>query len=169
MTPLFSVLAAPILRPLKIPIVTWYAHPSLTNTLKLAHFVSNRIVTSLPGTYPYKKDKVKIIEINGFDANLHEDIVELAIQYGIVVEGYTAMVVVIDEPVESPDTNFDDGREDDPNFGPPSPPVTKVVSTNVDFIEGGNLSYNFTFALIALMVPMILFKRKRLDKPNSRS
>lgn len=61
MIPLFTAMSAPILRPLRIPLVTWYAHPSLTKTLKLAHFASSRIVTSLPGTYPYKMDKVKVI------------------------------------------------------------------------------------------------------------
>ena len=34
MMPIFSVLAAPLLRIKNIPIVTWYAHPSCTLTLK---------------------------------------------------------------------------------------------------------------------------------------
>ena len=57
----FSVLAMPVLRARGIPLVTWYAHPSLTLSLKLAHYASNRMVTSLPSAYPYRKDKVTII------------------------------------------------------------------------------------------------------------
>jgi glycosyltransferase involved in cell wall biosynthesis len=69
MNPLFSVLAAPILRPLRVPLVTWYAHPSLTKTLRAAHFVSNGMGTSLANTYPYKKVKVKVIG-QGIDTDL---------------------------------------------------------------------------------------------------
>ena len=61
MMPIFSVLAGPVLRARGIPLVTWYAHPSLTPTLKLAHFASHRMVTSLPNAYPYRKDKLTII------------------------------------------------------------------------------------------------------------
>jgi glycosyltransferase involved in cell wall biosynthesis len=61
MITVFSVMAAPILRMKGIPLVTWYAHPSLTPTLKWAHFCSDRMVTSLPGAYPYRADKLSVI------------------------------------------------------------------------------------------------------------
>lgn len=61
MIPLFSFLSAPLLRRRKIPIATWYAHPSLTTELKLAHYASDAMVTSLPSTYPYRLDKLCII------------------------------------------------------------------------------------------------------------
>lgn len=61
MMPVFSVLAGPVLRARGIPLVTWYAHPSLTPTLKLAHFASHRMVTSLPSAYPFRKDKLTVI------------------------------------------------------------------------------------------------------------
>ena len=61
MMPIFSALAGPVLRVRGIPLVTWYAHPSLTPTLKLAHFASHRMVTSLPRAYPYRHDKLSII------------------------------------------------------------------------------------------------------------
>ncbi|MER3501592.1 MAG: hypothetical protein C4295_09015 [Candidatus Fervidibacterota bacterium] len=61
MIPIFTVMAAPILKAKGIPIVTWYAHPSLTWTLKLAHHLSDRMVTSLETTYPYRKDKLVVI------------------------------------------------------------------------------------------------------------
>jgi len=53
MIPIFTVLAAPLLKLKRIPIVTWYLHPSLTKTLKLAHHLSDYMVTGLPTSYPY--------------------------------------------------------------------------------------------------------------------
>jgi glycosyltransferase involved in cell wall biosynthesis len=69
MIPLFTVMAAPILKIKKIPIITWYAHPSLTTVLKLAHHLSDRMVTSLPTAYPYKLDKLTVIG-QGIDTDL---------------------------------------------------------------------------------------------------
>jgi glycosyltransferase involved in cell wall biosynthesis len=69
MMPLFSALAGPFLRARRIPVVTWYAHPSLTRTLKLAHWLSNRMVTSLPQAYPYRHDKLSVIG-QGIDGEL---------------------------------------------------------------------------------------------------
>jgi glycosyltransferase involved in cell wall biosynthesis len=71
MMPIFSALAGPVLRPAGIPLVTWYAHPSVTPTLKLAHFASNRMVTSLPNAYPYRKDKLAVIG-QGIDTALFQ-------------------------------------------------------------------------------------------------
>ena len=48
MFPLFTVLAAPLLRPKGVPIVTWYAHPSLTLQLRLAHRLSDQMVDLPP-------------------------------------------------------------------------------------------------------------------------
>jgi len=61
MMPLFSAMAAPVLRARGIPLVTWYAHPSLTRTLKLAHAGSQAMVTSLPAAYPWRRDKLAVI------------------------------------------------------------------------------------------------------------
>jgi glycosyltransferase involved in cell wall biosynthesis len=58
MAPIFTVLAAPLLGPRGVPIVTWYAHPSLTVTLRLAHHLSTRVVTSVAPAYPYRVDKL---------------------------------------------------------------------------------------------------------------
>ena len=69
MITIFSILAAPVLRLRSIPIVTWYAHPSLTPTLKLAHLASHRMVTSLPSAYPYRHDKLTVIG-QGIDTTL---------------------------------------------------------------------------------------------------
>ena len=61
MNPLFSAMSYPLLKPLKIPLVTWYAHARITPTLKLAHFASDRMVASLETSYPYKKDKLVVL------------------------------------------------------------------------------------------------------------
>ncbi len=57
----FSALAGPVLRIAGVPLVTWYAHPSLTFPVKLAHFFSNRMVTSLPTAYPHHHGKLTVI------------------------------------------------------------------------------------------------------------
>jgi glycosyltransferase involved in cell wall biosynthesis len=69
MIPIFSTLAAPILKAKGIPLVTWYAHPSLTLTLKLAHYLSNRMVTSVATAYPYRRDKATVVG-QGIDISL---------------------------------------------------------------------------------------------------
>jgi glycosyltransferase involved in cell wall biosynthesis len=69
MIQIFSVLGAPVLRARGIPLVTWYAHPQLGPTLKLAHLLSDRMVTSLPGAYPYRKDKLTVLG-QGIDTTL---------------------------------------------------------------------------------------------------
>lgn len=69
MAPVFTVLAAPVVRPRGIPVVTWYAHARLTTLLKLAHRLSDRVVTSLPTSYPYKHDKLVTLG-QGIDTQL---------------------------------------------------------------------------------------------------
>ena len=61
MIPIFSVLAAPVLKIKHIPVITWYAHRSLTWVVKAAHHLSNRMVASLPTAYPYKHDKLTVV------------------------------------------------------------------------------------------------------------
>lgn len=69
MIPIFTVLAAPVLKAKGIPIVTWYAHPSLTWILKLAHHLSNKMVTSVATAYPYRHDKLVAVG-QGIDTDL---------------------------------------------------------------------------------------------------
>ena len=69
MIPIFTVLAAPVLRLKRIPIVTWYAHRQVTTTLKLAHYLSDRIITSVETAYRYKHDKLVVVG-QGIDTDL---------------------------------------------------------------------------------------------------
>ena len=58
MIPIFSVLAAPILRTRGIPIVTWYAHRQRSLTLKLAQGLSDQMVSINLSSYPYPVSKL---------------------------------------------------------------------------------------------------------------
>ncbi|MDH3445362.1 MAG: glycosyltransferase family 4 protein, partial [Deltaproteobacteria bacterium] len=69
MIPIFTVLAAPVLKAKGIPITTWYAHPSVTWILRVAHRLSDRMVASVPMAYPYRHDKLTAIG-QGIDINL---------------------------------------------------------------------------------------------------
>ncbi len=69
MIPIFTVLAAPVLKAKGIPIVTWYAHPSLTWILKLAHHLSDKMVASVATAYPYRHDKLVVVG-QGIDTDL---------------------------------------------------------------------------------------------------
>ena len=69
MNAIFTILAAPMLKAKRIPIVTWYAHPKVTWILRLAHHFSDQMVASVATAYPYKKDKLKVVG-QGIDTNL---------------------------------------------------------------------------------------------------
>lgn len=68
MIPIFSVLAAPVLRPKSIPLVTWYAHRQVTPTLKLAHRLSDKMVSINDSSYPWLHDKFASLG-HGIDTN----------------------------------------------------------------------------------------------------
>ena len=58
MIPLFTMMGAPLLKARRIPLVTWYAHPTVTWILKTAHKLSDQVVASIASAYPYKHDKL---------------------------------------------------------------------------------------------------------------
>jgi glycosyltransferase involved in cell wall biosynthesis len=61
MSPELTLLAGPILKAARVPIVTWYAHPSLTWCLRAAHRLSDCVVASLASAYPYHHDKLMVV------------------------------------------------------------------------------------------------------------
>jgi glycosyltransferase involved in cell wall biosynthesis len=70
MIPAFTILAAPVLKLHRgIPIITWYAHRQVTTTLKLAHHLSDRMVTSAKTAYRYKHDKLVVVG-HGIDTTI---------------------------------------------------------------------------------------------------
>ena len=69
MIPIFSVLAAPILKTRGIPIVTWYAHRQRSFILNLAHSLSDRMVSINVTSYPYPGRKLTTLG-HGIDTEL---------------------------------------------------------------------------------------------------
>lgn len=70
MIPIFTVLAAPVLRARGIPIITWIIHPRLSWTMKFAHHLSHRMVTSTETSYPYRHDDKLAVVGHGIDTDL---------------------------------------------------------------------------------------------------
>jgi len=69
MMPIFTVLAAPVLKACRIPLVTWYAHRRVTTILKLAHHWSDRMVSINTSSYPC--DPRKLVPLgHGIDTGL---------------------------------------------------------------------------------------------------
>ena len=72
MIPIFSVLAGPVLKFKSIPLMTWYAHPSLPPVLRLAHWFSDRMVTALTTSYPYRHNKLVVLG-QGIDPTIFQN------------------------------------------------------------------------------------------------
>ncbi|MHA2251234.1 MAG: VIT domain-containing protein [Candidatus Kariarchaeaceae archaeon] len=76
---------------------------------------------------------VKIVQNEGETEVLKDRIVSIAVQYGIVVPGYTALIIVIDEP-EEPETTEPNEFKD----------VTSYYPTAVDYQNDAGDSYTAT-------------------------
>ena len=61
MCPVYVNLAAPFLRLRRVPSLLWFAHPSVTPSLRMADRLANVVLTSLPGAYPLPGPKVRVI------------------------------------------------------------------------------------------------------------
>jgi glycosyltransferase involved in cell wall biosynthesis len=61
MTPLFAVLFAPIAKRKRIPVLLWYAHRSVTPTLRLAHRLVDECVSPSPESFRLRSSKVRVI------------------------------------------------------------------------------------------------------------
>jgi len=61
MAPLFAALFAPVAKPRGIPTLLWFAHTSVTPTLRLAHALVDRCVTPTPGSFPLVSSKLAIV------------------------------------------------------------------------------------------------------------
>ncbi len=66
MHPIFTLRAAPYAKFFRKPIVTWYTHSHVSRKLRIAHFLSNRIVTASKESFRIKSDKV-IVTGHGID------------------------------------------------------------------------------------------------------
>ena len=66
MNPIFAVMAAPLLKVRRIPITLWYAHKSVTWTLRVAEKLVDRVVTASPESFRIPSRKV-IVTGHGID------------------------------------------------------------------------------------------------------
>lgn len=66
MIPIFTVLAAPLLKWKRIPIVQWYAHSGTPLALRLAHRLANYVATASPESFRLSSRKV-IVTGHGID------------------------------------------------------------------------------------------------------
>ncbi|MBI4615611.1 MAG: glycosyltransferase family 4 protein [Planctomycetes bacterium] len=61
MIPVFTVLGAPVLRALRVPIVTWYAHRQVNALLRVAHHLSDRVASASESSYRYRRDRLVVL------------------------------------------------------------------------------------------------------------
>ncbi|MDX6543437.1 MAG: hypothetical protein QOK32_1040, partial [Gaiellaceae bacterium] len=61
MAPVFAVLAAPLARPLRVPVVLWYTHWHASPTLRVAARLVNAIVSVDGRSFPLESPKVHAI------------------------------------------------------------------------------------------------------------
>jgi glycosyltransferase involved in cell wall biosynthesis len=61
MCPDYLTLAAPVAKARRTRTLLWFAHPSNSWRLALAERLADRIVTSLPGSYPRRSGKMRVI------------------------------------------------------------------------------------------------------------
>ena len=58
MSPIYAVLAAPLVRPLRIPLLLWFTHWNLERVTRVAERVSTSILTVDPRSFPLPSPKV---------------------------------------------------------------------------------------------------------------
>jgi glycosyltransferase involved in cell wall biosynthesis len=61
MCPIYAVLAAPLARPLGVPVLLWYTHWNASPTLRLATQLSTRLLSVDTRSYPLRSPKVRAL------------------------------------------------------------------------------------------------------------
>jgi len=61
MCPIYAVLAAPLTKPLRVPILLWFTHWRESRLLHLAERVSSAVVTVEPRSFPFATDKLAAV------------------------------------------------------------------------------------------------------------
>lgn len=69
MTPLFAVMAAPILKPRGVKLVLWYAHKAISLTLRAAESLADQVVTPTRESFPFPSHKLTVVG-HGVDTTL---------------------------------------------------------------------------------------------------
>ncbi len=68
MYPRFTIWVSPYAKLFRVPIVTWYSHAHVSRQLKIAHLLSDRIVTASKDSFNIKSHKV-IVTGHGIDTD----------------------------------------------------------------------------------------------------
>lgn len=61
MVPLYVILAAPWAKLASVPVVMWYAHGHVSYTLKIAHWLVERVVSSTPEGFRLPSEKLVVV------------------------------------------------------------------------------------------------------------
>jgi len=72
MCPVYAVLAAPWCKAARVPLMMWHAHASMSRSLKMAHPLVDKVVTSSYEGYPLKGGKIRTTG-QGIDTNEFRD------------------------------------------------------------------------------------------------
>jgi Mg-chelatase subunit ChlD len=107
------------------------------------------------------KQWIKMVAIEGGNTDREAKIVSLAIQYGLVVPEYTALIIVLDEPVVDPDQTEGDRA----NFagGVPDSSQTKLdqADASVEAVTDAESLYFPAMAMIAGLISFVVaYSRK---------
>ena len=68
MYPNFTIMVAPYAKLFRVPIVTWYAHAHVSRRLRIAHFLTSKVVTAHEDDFNIKSNKV-IVTGHGVDTD----------------------------------------------------------------------------------------------------
>ena len=68
MCPRYAILAAPYAKLMRVPMVMWFTHRSMSNELRIAHRLVDKVVTASKESFRLKSDKV-VITGHGIDTD----------------------------------------------------------------------------------------------------
>ena len=98
MCPIYVVLAAPLAKLLRVPLVLWYTHPHASRTLRLASALSTRRLTADVGSFPLPAPVLPIghgIDVDAFtcgEAKPERPLDVLALGRYSAVKGYPTLL-----------------------------------------------------------------------------
>ena len=102
MCPIYAVLAAPLARPLRVPVLLWYAHWKATPTLRLAERLVTAVVTTDRRTFPLASGKVvpvgQALDVEAFacrERRQGDRVEAIALGRYSPAKGYAAMVEAV--------------------------------------------------------------------------
>jgi glycosyltransferase involved in cell wall biosynthesis len=113
MAPLFACLFAPVARRHRIPTVLWYSHGSVTNTLRVAHRVVDRCLTTTPAGFPLPSDKLHVVG-HGVDTAVFAPLSQRPPSYEstLLQVGRVSRIKGLDQTLRALRLLVDEGRAD---------------------------------------------------------